>query len=104
MKNLKNKDNAYIVKNHVTTDLIDRMAEQMGVECVNTLTGFKYIAWDHRENEGKKRFIAAGEESYGYMVGDFVRIRMLYPACAFFAAMAAAAKRMKVKLLYAWLV
>jgi len=44
-------------------------------------------------NEGKKRFIAAGEESYGYMVGDFVRDKDAVSACAFFAAMAAAAKR-----------
>ncbi|NJM25831.1 MAG: hypothetical protein HC859_10440, partial [Bacteroidia bacterium] len=39
----------------------------------------------------KKRFIAAGEESYGYMVGDFVRDKDAVSACAFFAAMAASA-------------
>src|SRR5436190_8706593 len=92
LKNLKNKENAYIVKTIVTTDLIDKMAEHFGVECFNTLTGFKYVAELIRENEGKKRFIAAGEESYGYMVGDFVRDKDAVSACAFFAAMAAAAK------------
>lgn len=39
-----------------------------------------------------KTFIAAGEESYGYMVGDFVRDKDAVSACAFFAALAAAAK------------
>jgi phosphoglucomutase len=103
LKNLKDKTNAYIVKTIVTTDLIDRMAEQMGVECVNTLTGFKYVAELIRKNEGKKRFIAAGEESYGYMVGDFVRDKDAVSACAFFAAMAAAAKD-EGHSLYTWMV
>ncbi|MBS1979466.1 MAG: phospho-sugar mutase [Bacteroidetes bacterium] len=103
LKNLKSKENAYIVKTIVTTELIDVMAAQLGVECVNTLTGFKYVAELIRENEGKKKFIAAGEESYGYMVGDFVRDKDAVSACAFFAAMAAAAKD-EGKDLFAWLV
>jgi phosphoglucomutase len=103
LKNLKDKKDAYIAKTIVTTDLIDKMAEQMGVECVNTLTGFKYIAELIRDNEGKKKFIAAGEESYGYMVGDFVRDKDAVSACAFFAAMAAAAKD-DGQSLYQWLV
>jgi phosphoglucomutase len=72
------------------------------VECYNTLTGFKYIAELIREQEGKKKFIAAGEESYGYMVGDFVRDKDAVSACAFFAAMAAAAKD-DGQTLYGWL-
>lgn len=103
LKNLKDKKDAYIAKTIVTTDLIDRMAEQMGVECVNTLTGFKYIAELIRDNEGKKKFIAAGEESYGYMVGDFVRDKDAVSACAFFAAMAAAAKD-DGRSLYQWMI
>lgn len=103
LKNLKNKENAYIAKTIVTTDLIDKMAEQIGIECVNTLTGFKYIAELIRENDGKKKFIAAGEESYGYMVGDFVRDKDAVSACAFFAAMAAAAKD-DGQSLYVWMV
>ena len=103
LKNLKNKENTYIVKTIVTTDLIDKMAEHFGIECVNTLTGFKYIAELIRENEGKKKFIAAGEESYGYMVGDFVRDKDAVSACAFFAAMAAAAKD-EGQSLYTWMV
>ena len=93
---LKNLDKAgmppYIAKTIVTTELIDSMAGHFGVECVNTLTGFKYIAELIRNQEGKKQFIAAGEESYGYMVGPFVRDKDAVSACAFFAAMAAAAK------------
>jgi phosphoglucomutase len=53
--------------------------------------------------EGKKNFIAAGEESYGYMVGDFVRDKDAVSACAFFAALAAAAKDEGFSL-YDWLI
>ncbi len=103
LKNLNDNKGAYIAKTIVTTELIDRMAEQLGVECVNTLTGFKYIAELIRENEGKKKFIVAGEESYGYMVGDFVRDKDAVSACAFFAAMAAAAKQ-DGRSLFDWMV
>lgn len=102
LKNLKEKKDAYIAKTIVTTELVDDMARELGVECFNTLTGFKYIAELMREQEGKKKFIAAGEESYGYMVGDFVRDKDAVSACAFFAAMAAAAKD-DGQTLYNWL-
>ena len=92
LKNLKEKKDRYVAKTIVTTELIDAMAKQFGVECYNTLTGFKYIAELIRELENKKIFVAAGEESYGYMVGDFVRDKDAVSACAFFAAMAATAK------------
>jgi phosphoglucomutase len=103
MKNLKDKTNAYIVKTIVTSELVDTMAKNFGIECYNTLTGFKYIAQLMRELEGKKRFIAAGEESYGYMAGDFVRDKDAVSACAFFAAMAASAAA-ENKSLYDWLI
>jgi phosphoglucomutase len=102
MKNLPKVNQPYIAKTIVTSELIDAMAPKFGVECVNTLTGFKYIAEMIRENEGKKTFVAAGEESYGYMVGDFVRDKDAVSACAFFAAMAAAAKD-EGQNLYEWL-
>ncbi len=92
LKNLREKKGSYIAKTIVTTELVDDMARNFGVECYNTLTGFKYIAELMGELDGKKKFIAAGEESYGYMVGDFVRDKDAVSACAFFAAMAAAAK------------
>jgi phosphoglucomutase len=103
MKNLKDKKNAYIAKTIVTTELVDYMAEKLGIECYNTLTGFKYIAELMGKFEGKKRFIAAGEESYGYMAGDFVRDKDAVSACAFFAAMAASAVD-EGKSLYDWLI
>jgi phosphoglucomutase len=78
------------------------MARQAGVTCFNTLTGFKYIAELMREQEGKMKFIAAGEESYGYMVGDFVRDKDAVSACAFFAAMSADARE-EGQTLYDWL-
>jgi phosphoglucomutase len=102
MKNLPKVNQPYIAKTIVTSELIDTMAPKFGVECVNTLTGFKYIAELIRENEGKKTFVAAGEESYGYMVGAFVRDKDAVSACAFFAAMAAAAKD-EGQNLYDWL-
>ena len=103
LKNLKDKSNTYIAKTIVTSDLVDVMAERLGVECYNTLTGFKYIAELMGKFEGKKRFVAAGEESYGYMVGDFVRDKDAVSACAFFAAMAASSAE-ENKSMYDWLI
>lgn len=103
LKNLKDKKNAYIAKTIVTSELVDTMAAKLGIECYNTLTGFKYIAELMGKFDGKKRFIAAGEESYGYMVGDFVRDKDAVSACAFFAAMAASATD-ENKSMYDWLI
>jgi phosphoglucomutase len=102
MKNLEVKTNVYIAKTIVTSELVDTIAKNYGVECFNTLTGFKYIAQLMREQEGRKQFVAAGEESYGYMVGDFVRDKDAVSACAFFAVMAACALD-ENKSLYDWL-
>ena len=85
------KASGYIAKTIVTTELVDTMAARYGINCYNTLTGFKYIAELMGKLEGKEQFIAAGEESYGYMVGDFVRDKDAVSACAFFAAIAASA-------------
>jgi len=103
LKNLSDKKNAYIAKTIVTSELVDAMAAKLGVECYNTLTGFKYIAELMGKFDGKKRFIAAGEESYGYMAGDFVRDKDAVSACAFFAAMAASATE-ENKSMYDWLI
>jgi phosphoglucomutase len=67
------KPNHYIAKTIVTTDLLEEIARLHGVKWYDTLTGFKYIAGVIREKEGKEIFIAGGEESYGYSVGEFVR-------------------------------
>lgn len=103
LKNQTSTKDAYIAKTIVTTELVDAMAKGMNVTCFNTLTGFKYIAEIMKLQEGKLRFIAAGEESYGYMVGDFVRDKDAVSACAFFAAMAASAKS-EGKTIYDWLI
>jgi phosphoglucomutase len=91
-KQKKLKGNEYVVKTIVTTDIIDKIAKKFGVECYNTLTGFKYIAEIIRLNEGKKTYIVGGEESYGYLVGDFVRDKDAVGASAFIAEMTAWAK------------
>jgi phosphoglucomutase len=84
--------NEMIIKTIVTTDIQDKMAEAYGVKCFNTLTGFKYIASVIKAYEGKLKFIVGGEESYGYMVGDFVRDKDAIAACAMIAEMVAFAK------------
>jgi phosphoglucomutase len=84
--------NQYIVKTIVTTDIIDKLALFYGVECYNTLTGFKYIAELMGKLEHRKEFIGGGEESYGYLVGDFVRDKDAIIASAMIAEMAAYAK------------
>jgi phosphoglucomutase len=82
----------FVAKTIVTTDLIDKMAASFGVDCPNTLTGFKYIAAVIREREGQQQFIAGGEESYGYLVGDFVRDKDAVASCAMIAELVAYAK------------
>ena len=81
-----------IVKTIVTTDIQDKIAEAYGVKCFNTLTGFKHIANIIKAYEGKLKFIVGGEESYGYLVGDFVRDKDAIASCAMIAEMVAFAK------------
>lgn len=81
--------NEYIVKTIVTTYLIDRIAEYYDVDCYNTLTGFKYIGELITELEGKKKFIAGGEESYGYLIGEHVRDKDAVISSAIIAEMTA---------------
>ena len=81
--------NQYIVKTIVTSYLIDRIAESYGVDCYNTLTGFKYIGELMTDLEGKKEFIAGGEESYGYLIGEHVRDKDAVVSSVIIAEMAA---------------
>jgi len=83
------RGNEYIVKTIVTTYLIDEIAKSKGVKCYNTLTGFKYIGALMTELEGEEKFIAGGEESYGYLVGDHVRDKDAVVACTMIAEMSA---------------
>lgn len=91
-ENGKIDGNQMIIKTIVTSDILDRIAESFGVDCPNTLTGFKYIAAVIKELEGKKEFIGGGEESYGYMISDFVRDKDAIASCAMLAEMTAWAK------------
>ena len=81
--------NEYIVKTIVTSELLGDIARSAGVEYFDCLTGFKWIAEVIRNLEGKKTFIGGGEESYGYMIGDFVRDKDAVTACCIFAECAA---------------
>jgi phosphoglucomutase len=81
----KYKGNEYIIKTIVTTDLIERIAEDYNVEYYNVLTGFKFFAELIRENEGKKKYIGGGEESYGFLPGEYVRDKDAVASCALIA-------------------
>lgn len=75
----------FMVNTIVTTELINEIAAGFGVKCFNVLTGFKNIAAIIRELEGKETYVGGGEESYGYLVGDFVRDKDGVSACAMVA-------------------
>jgi phosphoglucomutase len=85
-------EHPFIGKTIVTTELIARIAESFGVPCYDTLTGFKFIAGLIKEKEGKENFVAGGEESYGYLVSDFVRDKDAALSAVQFAEIAAYAK------------
>ncbi|NMC38340.1 MAG: phospho-sugar mutase [Bacteroidales bacterium] len=88
----KYQGNEYIIKTIVTTDLLDRIAEKHAVKCYNVLTGFKYFAELIRNLEGKEKYIGGGEESYGYLPGDYVRDKDAVGSCALIAEVAAWSK------------
>lgn len=81
----------YVVKTIVTTELIKEIAAKNDVDCPDVLTGFKYIAQIIGQREGKQTFIGGGEESYGYLAGEFVRDKDAVIACCLIAEMAAEA-------------
>lgn len=75
----------FVVSTIVTTDLIGEVAKEYGVKYYSTLTGFKNIATVIREKEGSEVYVAGGEESYGFLIGDFVRDKDGVSACAVLA-------------------
>ena len=81
--------NQFLVNTIVTTELIDDICKGFGVTCYSVLTGFKNIAEVIRNLEGKATYIGGGEESYGYLVGDFVRDKDGVSACAMVAEIVA---------------
>ncbi len=88
--------NEYITKTIVTSYLLDKIAADYEVKCYNTLTGFKYIAEVIGRLEGKETYLAGGEESYGYLIGDFVRDKDAVSACGIIAEIAAFAKNQQI--------
>jgi phosphoglucomutase len=81
-----------MVKTIVTSDLLKEVIVKNDIEFVECYTGFKYIAEEIRKREGVKTFIAGGEESFGYLIGDFVRDKDAVSACCFAAELLAWAK------------
>mgnify|MGYP000562505287 CR=1 FL=1 len=84
--------NQYVVKTIVTSQMANAVADYFKVKCYDCLTGFKYIAKIIRENEGKAKYIGGGEESFGYLAGDYVRDKDAVSACSLAAEAAAWAK------------
>jgi len=64
--------NEFIGSTIVSTPMMDQLAKLYKVECKTALTGFKWIA-KMIKDAPKQHFVGGGEESFGYMIGDFVR-------------------------------
>lgn len=119
----ENKKNAVIIKTFVTTDLQKAIAEKLGINCVETLTGFKYIGAKLGKYEGaipaeqrtyyrtlpddmtralrlehSQFYVFGGEESYGYSGSDFVRDKDANGSALMFAEVAAYAKSQGITL------
>ena len=92
----------FVVKTIVTSEMIAQVARRFGVACYDCLTGFKYIAKIIRQREGSEQYIGGGEESFGFLAGDFVRDKDAVSACSL-AAEAAAWAKSKGMSLYGWL-
>jgi len=83
--------NEFIATTIVSTPMMDEMAKSYGVECKTSLTGFKWIAKMIKDYP-EQYFIGGGEESFGYMVGDFVRDKDAVTATLLACEIAADAK------------
>ncbi|MFV0269081.1 MAG: phospho-sugar mutase [Draconibacterium sp.] len=85
----KLKGNEFVVKTIVSTEMIAEVARRNNIEYYDVYTGFKFIAEVIRDNEGVKKYIGGGEESFGFMPSDFVRDKDAVSACALMAEIAA---------------
>lgn len=86
------KKGDFIVKTIVTTEVIRKIADKQGIEMRDCYTGFKWIASEIAKSEGKQQYIGGGEESYGFLVEDFVRDKDAVSACSLLAEICAYAK------------
>ncbi|RDW15479.1 phospho-sugar mutase [Oceanobacillus chungangensis] len=84
-------DNAVVLKTIVTSELGRDIATANRLETIDTLTGFKFIGEKIKEYEasGEHRFLFGYEESYGYLIGDFVRDKDAVQACMLLAEVGA---------------
>lgn len=87
-------ENPLVVKTIVTTKLQDEICKHYGVDCEDTLTGFKWICdlverYAKGELGTKKTFVCGGEESYGFLAGNFVRDKDAVMSCAIACEMVA---------------
>lgn len=84
--------NEYIIKTIVTSETIKDIAVKNNIEYFDVYTGFKWIAGKIRELEGVKKYICGGEESFGFMPGDYVRDKDAVASISIMAEIAAWAK------------
>lgn len=84
-------NNAAVLKTIVTSELGKDIATAYDIETIDTLTGFKYISEKIKKFEeyGNNTFLIGYEESYGYLIGDFVRDKDAVQACLLIAEVAA---------------
>ena len=84
-------EKAVALKTIVTTEMARKVAEVNGLACYDTFTGFKFLAEkkDKLENAGEGKVVFAYEESYGYMLGDYVRDKDAVTASLLLTEMAA---------------
>ena len=87
----KMPENPYFLKTIVTTEMARKVAESNGVTCCDTFTGFKFMAEKKNalEAAGEGHVIMSYEESYGYMLGDYVRDKDAVTASLLITEMAA---------------
>jgi len=83
--------NEFIATTIVSTPMMDKLALAYGVECKTALTGFKWIAKMIKDFP-EQHFVGGGEESFGFMVGDFVRDKDAVTATLLACEIAASAK------------
>ncbi len=83
--------NPVALKTIVTTEMARKVAEVNGLNCFDTFTGFKFLAQkkDQLEGSGEGNVIMSYEESYGYMLGDYVRDKDAVTAAVALTEMAA---------------
>lgn len=84
-------ENPVMLKTIVTTEMARKIAEAHGVTCYDTFTGFKFMAEkkNQLESAGEGKVVFSYEESYGYMLGDYVRDKDAVTASLLLTEMAA---------------